>query len=236
MDSLGGNAKHGQGQFVIAEADESDGSFLHLPATYGIVTNVDNDHLDHFGNLAAIEDAFVDFVGESSPFYRRLAAVCGEDAGVRRVPGSFHEARRGLRIFREGFRLLRDRIVQSTGIGSELRPCIQRAVGRLVDGSRSSRCPGAAQRPERARRRSPSRSQLRIPFGTIARGLSEFKGVKRRFEIKYQDAVRVRAIIDDYGHHPTEVAADHRRGPDLLEGQDPDRLSSASLFTHAALP
>ena len=64
VDSLGGNAKLGKGQFVVAEADESDGSFLHLPATFAIVTNIDNDHLDHFGSLAAIENAFVDFVGK----------------------------------------------------------------------------------------------------------------------------------------------------------------------------
>ncbi|MGZ3698665.1 MAG: UDP-N-acetylmuramate--L-alanine ligase, partial [Bdellovibrionota bacterium] len=68
VDSFGGNAKLGQGELVVAEADESDGSFLHLPATYGVVTNIDNDHLDHFGNLGAIEDAFVDFVGKL-PFY-----------------------------------------------------------------------------------------------------------------------------------------------------------------------
>ena len=82
VDSFGGNAKLGQGKYVVAEADESDGSFLHLPATYGVVTNIDNDHLDHFGNISAVENAFVNFVGKL-PFYG-VAAVCGEDAGVRR--------------------------------------------------------------------------------------------------------------------------------------------------------
>src|SRR3954470_10035429 len=85
VDSLGGNAKHGQGQFVVAEADESDGSFLHLPATYAIVTNVDNDHLDHFGTMEALEDAFAVFVGKL-PFYG-LAVICGDDPGVRRCLG-----------------------------------------------------------------------------------------------------------------------------------------------------
>jgi UDP-N-acetylmuramate--alanine ligase len=87
VDSLGGNAKLGQGQFVVAEADESDGSFLHLPATFGVVTNIDNDHLDHFGNMGAIEEAFVNFVGKL-PFYG-LAAVCAEDPGVRRCLSRF---------------------------------------------------------------------------------------------------------------------------------------------------
>src|SRR5579885_244079 len=82
VDHLGGNAKHGQGQFVVAEADESDGSFLYLPATYAIVTNIDNDHLDHFGTMEALEDAFLGFVGKL-PFYG-LAIVCGDDPGVRR--------------------------------------------------------------------------------------------------------------------------------------------------------
>ena len=83
VDSLGGNAKLGQGKYVVAEADESDGSFLHLPATLGVVTNIDNDHLDHFKSLEAIEQAFVDFVGKL-PFYG-VAAVCADDPGVRRV-------------------------------------------------------------------------------------------------------------------------------------------------------
>src|SRR4051812_7650367 len=82
VDSLGGNAKLGQGEYVVAEADESDGSFLHLPATFGVITNIDNDHLDHFGSLGAIEDAFLQFVAKI-PFYG-VVAVCGEDPGVRR--------------------------------------------------------------------------------------------------------------------------------------------------------
>src|SRR3954470_882021 len=83
VDSLGGNAKLGQGKYLVAEADESDGSFLHLPATLGVVTNIDNDHLDHYGSLAAVKDAFVQFIGKL-PFYG-MAAVCGEDPGVRRI-------------------------------------------------------------------------------------------------------------------------------------------------------
>ena len=82
VDSLGGNAKWGSGQFVVAEADESDGSFLRLPGTFGVITNIDNDHLDHYGSLEAVETAFVDFVS-NMPFYG-LVAVCAEDPGVRR--------------------------------------------------------------------------------------------------------------------------------------------------------
>src|SRR4030042_1995922 len=78
----GGNAKRGQGRYVVAEADESDGSFLHLPATFGIVTNIDNDHMDHFGTMENLDLAFRQFVGKL-PFYG-MAAVCGEDLGVRR--------------------------------------------------------------------------------------------------------------------------------------------------------
>src|SRR6478735_8803166 len=73
VDSFGGNAKLGQGKYLVAEADESDGSFLHLPATLGIVTNIDNDHLDHYGSIAAVENAFIEFIGKL-PFYG-VAAV-----------------------------------------------------------------------------------------------------------------------------------------------------------------
>jgi UDP-N-acetylmuramate--alanine ligase len=204
VDSLGGNAKLGQGKYVVAEADESDGSFLHLPATYGVVTNVDNDHLDHFGSLTRIEDAFVDFVGKL-PFYG-VAAVCGEDAGVRRCLSRFTKPVVTYGFSREFDTFATD--VLDEGIGSSFRVSYRDGSGALVSPE------------ERVRLAVPGRhnvlnalaaisvaTRMEVPFGALVRGLAEFRGVKRRFEVRWQDTARRRVIIDDYGHHPTEIMA-----------------------------
>lgn len=204
VNSLGGNAKLGQGQFVVAEADESDGSFLHLPATYGVVTNIDNDHLDHFGNLTAIEDAFVDFVGKL-PFYG-LAAVCGEDAGVKRC--MLRWTKPFLTYgFSDEWNLFADSVVYR-GLGSRFQVYLRESVGEKPQllGEVTLSVPGK-HNVLNALACSLIALQLGVPFETIAKGLQEFHGVKRRFDIRWEDSVRKRAIVDDYGHHPTEIAA-----------------------------
>ncbi len=204
VDSLGGNAKLGQGRFVVAEADESDGSFLHLPATFGIVTNIDNDHLDHYGNISAVESAFIDFVGKL-PFYG-VAAVCGEDAGVRRCLDRF-----GKPVVTYGFSPEFDFYatqVEVREMGSDFEVYGRRQVGgeRELLGRVSLEVPGR-HNVLNALAAVAIAIQLKVPFETIARGLAEFRGVKRRFEIKHHDPVRNRVIVDDYGHHPTEITA-----------------------------
>src|SRR5690606_30452396 len=81
--ALGGNAKLGKGDFLVAEADESDKSFLKLPATIAIVTNIDNDHLNNYGTIQNIKDAFVDFVNRI-PFYG-MAILCQDDENVKSI-------------------------------------------------------------------------------------------------------------------------------------------------------
>lgn len=203
LDSIGSNAKLGQGQLVVAEADESDGSFLHLPATYGVVTNIDNDHLDHFGSLAAIENAFVDFVGKL-PFYG-AAAVCAEDPGVRRCLGRWFKP-----VVTYGFSEEWDfsaSVVASSGPTSTFTARARGRDGKPIPlGNIVLNVPG---------RHNILNSlacvaigmQLDLPFEKIARGLAEFRGVKRRFEVRWRDPKGNRVIVDDYGHHPTEIAA-----------------------------
>lgn len=209
VDSLGGNAKLGQGQYVVAEADESDGSFLHLPATFGVITNIDNDHLDYFGNLQAVEDAFLNFVGKL-PFYG-LAAVCGEDSGVKRCLHRFTKP------------------VMTYGFSSESSPADWDISAEDVDCQpRSSSFKVFRKDPSTGKRELlgtavlsfPGKHnvlnalaaisiaiQLEVSFGNICKGLSLFKGVKRRFDILWQDTSKKRVIVDDYAHHPTEIAA-----------------------------
>jgi UDP-N-acetylmuramate--alanine ligase len=204
VDSLGGNAKHGQGQFVVAEADESDGSFLHLPATYAIVTNVDNDHLDHFGTMEALEDAFVGFIAKL-PFYG-LAIVCGDDPGVRRClehfikPFQTYGLSKACDYYASGIR--------HEGFGStfevfgrERHDQSHKSFGRFTLG-----VPGEHNVLNAVAVFALCR-KLDLDSETIREGLAEFRGVKRRFEIRWRSKKGDSLVVEDYGHHPTEIAA-----------------------------
>jgi len=203
VDSLGGNAKLGQGKYVVAEADESDGSFLHLPAMYGVITNIDNDHLDHYGSLASVEDAFVDFVGKI-PFYG-LVAVCGEDAGVKRCLDRMTKP-----VTTYGFSSQWDFYadqIQTIGTGSRFQ-----VWQRVIDAPHRALGAVTLHVPGRHNVLNALASvaiglKLGVPFAEIASALGEFRGVKRRFEVCYQDEKTQRTVVDDYGHHPTEIAA-----------------------------
>ena len=197
VDSLGGNAKLGHGEYVVAEADESDGSFLHLPAMYGIITNIDNDHLDHFGSLLAVEDAFVDFVAKL-PFYG-FAAVCADDPGVRRCLSRFTKP------------------VVTYGFAPDCNFCAMDVVNDKTCTEFSVQLHG--RRLGRIRINVPGRHNvlnalavvaicngLGLPFEKISAGLAAYSGVRRRFDIRYKNDITRRAVIDDYGHHPTEIA------------------------------
>ena len=193
VDLLGGNAKLGQGQFVVAEADESDGSFLHLPASYGIITNIDNDHLDHYGSLMNIENAFVDFVGKF-PFYG-LVSVCAEDEGVRRCLERFTKP-----VTTYGFSKEWEFWAQEI----ELKPFGTRFL--TPQGWVELKIPGK-HNVLNALSTIPIALKFGIPFPKIAEGLEMFQGVDRRFQIRFQDEKRKTVVIDDYGHHPTEISA-----------------------------
>ena len=204
VDSLGGNAKLGQGPLVVAEADESDGSFLQLPATYAIVTNVDNDHLDHFQNLGAIDDAFVNFVGKI-PFYGAVA-VCAEDGGVKRNLARFTKP-----FVTYGMSALCDIYaseVKLEGMGSTYRVHARAsaAEGHEALGTFRLNVPGEHNVLNSLAAITIAR-QLEVPVEKMRAALAEFRGVKRRFEVRWKDEATKRAIVDDYGHHPTEVAA-----------------------------
>lgn len=203
VDSLGGNAKLGQGDYVVAEADESDGSFLHLPATYGVVTNVDNDHLDHFGNIQGVEDAFVEFVAKL-PFYG-VAAVCGEDSGVCRILGRLTKPTVTYGLS-ERWDTWASK-VEPDGMGSRFEVSCRGSTGKQERlGAVAIHVPGVHNVLNALACVAIGRA-LDLPFVSILEGLGSFRGVKRRFEIRWQDRDRKMAVVDDYGHHPTEIAA-----------------------------
>lgn len=203
LDSIGSNAKLGQGAYVIAEADESDGSFLHLPAAYGVITNIDNDHLDHYGSITKVEDAFVEFVGKL-PFYG-AAAVCGDDPGVKRCMSRFTKPVLTYGMSEDANFFARD--VKTQGAGSDFEVMARgmsgasRPMGRVI-----LNVPGR-HNVLNALAVIALATQMDLPFDKIAKGLGEYRGVKRRFEVRWKDEARNRLIVDDYGHHPTEIAA-----------------------------
>ena len=208
VGALGGNAKLGQSEFVVAEADESDGSFLHLPATFVAVTNIDNDHLDHFKNLSAIENAFVDFVGRI-PFYGK-AVVCLDDTGVQRVFSRFTKP------------------VTTYGLtdGSDYR-----AVGLQTQGSGFKfelhfenrkqatielKVPGRHNVLNALAAAALAR-KIGVSWDDIQSGLESFLGADRRFQTKWKQ--KDQWIVDDYGHHPTEIKATLGAARSLWKGR-----------------
>lgn len=199
VDSLGGNAKLGQGQFVVAEADESDGSFLQLPATYGIITNIDDDHLDYYGTVAAIDDAFSAFVS-NLPFYG-LAAVCLDDPGVERCLERFNKP-----LVTYGTVPSADFIARNIRMEGLVSRFEVHRSGQGLLGEIELHIPGRHNVLNALAVVALSLG-MGLSFDEVSRGLRQFRGVKRRFEIRWQDTARRQAIIDDYGHHPTEIAA-----------------------------
>ncbi len=199
VDALGGNALLGQGEYVLAEADESDGSFIHLPATYAIITNIDADHLDHFSGLDAIDEAFIGFVRQI-PFYGK-SIVCGDDLGVQRCMPKFAKPFLTYGSSPEFDYYLKD-LRQVPG-RTEF-DVYSREIGKLgrirlsVQGDHNAMNALSVVALAHA---------MGIEFDQISAGLSKFSGVKRRFETRYEDTSRSIRIVDDYGHHPTEISA-----------------------------
>jgi UDP-N-acetylmuramate--alanine ligase len=189
-------ARLGQGPFLVAEADESDGSFLHLSPVIAVITNVEPEHLDHYGTADAMEDAFAAFANRL-PFWGR-AVLCLDDPGVQRLL-----ARIARRRTTYGFSAQADWVAQDVvrdGGGS--RFAVRRSGAAL--GSARVALPGR-HNVSNALAALAVAAELDVPFARAAEALASFAGVERRFERK-GDARGVR-VVDDYGHHPTEIRA-----------------------------
>lgn len=198
VDSLGGNAKLGQSQFVVTEADESDGSFLQLPAIWGVITNIDNDHLDHYGSIQDIESAFVQFVSQL-PFYG-AAAVCLDDPGVKRCLTRLTKP-----VLTYGASGDADyRMMDWTPL--EMGSRFQVFERTQLLGSFETQVPGKHNALNALAAITLCR-ELGLSIEQIQKGLFAFKGVKRRFEIRWRSPSQRQVIVDDYGHHPTEISS-----------------------------
>ncbi len=193
-------ARHGDGDVVVAEADESDGSFLAYSPEVAIVTNVEADHLDHYGTREAFEDAFAAFAERVVP--GGSLVLCLDDDGARRLAARASD--RGVPVV--GYGEAADAVVRL----GEWRP--DGAGGSVVvtdtrDGTRVDlvlQVPGAHNGLDAAAAWTAARL-LGVPADVAAAALAEFRGTGRRFEDRgTRGGVRV---VDDYAHHPTEVAA-----------------------------
>lgn len=196
VDALGGNAKFGLGDFLIAEADESDKSFLKLPATIAIVTNIDNDHLNNYGSIQAIKDAFIEFINRI-PFYGR-AILCVDDENVRSILPLVKKP-----MITYGLSVSADLQARSV-IFEDFHSNFEVWLSGKKLGNAVCNVPGQ-HNVLNTLAAIATGLEIGLDFSMISAGLAKFRGVKRRFEIKGERAGIT--IVDDYGHHPTEVRA-----------------------------
>ncbi len=196
LKSFHSNARLGAGRYLVAEADESDGSFVRLPSSVAVITNIDLEHLDYYGGLEAIKNGFVEYANRV-PFYGAVLA-CADDQNVRDVLPRIK--RRKITYSLEGDADLRGTIVAREGHGTRF------SVEYLGEpfGEISLGMPGRHY-ISNALAACLVGMEMQIPFYAIKKGLEEFEGVGRRFEIK--GTANGVTVVDDYGHHPTEIAA-----------------------------
>jgi UDP-N-acetylmuramate--alanine ligase len=202
INAYGTNTRLGEGEWMVVEADESDGSFLRLPAVAAVVTNMDPEHLDHWGTEEAMKQGYAQFVG-NIPFYG-FAVLCADHPNVQAMIPSIDR-----RLITYGFsqqadvraeRLITDRM------GATFEVTVHdRATGRTRQ-LKPMRLPMLGQHNvQNALAAIAVGIEMDIDEGTIRSALAGFKGVKRRFT-RVGEANGIQ-VIDDYGHHPVEIAA-----------------------------
>ncbi len=196
VTGLGSNARLGQGEYLVAEADESDGSFLKLAPTIAVVTTIDAEHLDHYGSLEAIREAFVTFVNKV-PFYGS-AVLCLDQPNIQMLIPRIEK-----RVITYGLESGADLVARRlalSGMTSRFE-VVQR--GNLL-GECALQIPGR-HNVLNALASIGAGLDLEIPFVTIQKALAGFAGVQRRFQIRGR--ARGVTVVDDYGHHPAEIRA-----------------------------
>ncbi|CAN7331032.1 UDP-N-acetylmuramate--L-alanine ligase [Rhizobium rhizogenes] len=236
INAYGTNARMGEGEWMVVEADESDGTFLKLPADVAVVTNIDPEHLDHYGNFDAVRAAFRQFV-ENVPFYG-FGVLCIDHPEVQSLVGRIEDRKiitygenpqadvRFANVRIDGTRSLFDIEIRRrrTGKVIHIKDLVMPMPGRH-NISNATAAVAVANR-------------LGISNEAIARGLASFGGVKRRFTLTGEwNGVKV---FDDYGHHPVEIKAVLKAAREACKGRviavhQPHRYSRlSSLFEEFA--
>src|SRR6266550_4631019 len=220
LSAFGSNARLGRGEYLVAEADESDRSFLMLLPTIAVVTNIDREHMESYGSFADLQQTFADFANKV-PFYGSVIA-CADDEGLAAILPRLNRplvtyglGGRVRQVGRVG-RMGEDRQERRKGVHIEASDVEIGAFGGRCVVHRGDR--DAHERLGELRLAIPGRHNLQnalaavavadrlgIDFGKVASALANFHGAERRFERHGEpDGV---LVVDDYGHHPTEIAA-----------------------------
>ena len=196
VKGLDSNARLGQGKFLVAEADESDGSFLLLTPTLAIVTNIDPEHLDHYGSIERVHEAYLQFINRV-PFYG-LAVLCLDHVAVRALLPRVRK-----RFVTYGLAGDADLQAVHTRVSAHGTRFDVLERGRWI--GEIQLCMPGRHNAQNALAVVAAASEVGVPFETTARALASFEGIHRRFELKGE--VGGVSVIDDYGHHPEEVKA-----------------------------
>ena len=198
FEKIKSTAMLGKGEWLIAEADESDGSFNKLSPEIAIITNIDSDHMDHFKTFENLKKAFLDFAYRI-PFYGMLV-VCGDDPDIRELFSNFSK-----RIVFYGFDLKNDYIIDGEkGHYAIYKNNINLGTKIKIGDLKLPHAPGKHNALNATASLIASLA-AGIDFEMCALGLEKFEGVDRRFH--YKGEVNQVTVYDDYGHHPTEVRA-----------------------------
>jgi len=202
LSAFGSNARLGRGEYMVAEADESDRSFLKLSPTVAVITNLDREHMDAYGGFADLQQAFVDFANKV-PFYGAVVA-CADDAELSHVLPRF--TRRVVTYGIDGAYDVSASGVVLAGFGSRCSVTHRDAHGDHLAalGTMTLAVPGMHS-VRNALAAVAVGLELDVPFAKIAAALAEFHGAERRFERR--GIINGISVVDDYGHHPTEIAA-----------------------------
>ena len=205
LNAAGANSRLGSGDYIVVEADESDASFLNLLPVMAVVTNIDADHMDTYGHdFAKLKSAFVEFI-HRMPFYG-AAILCSDDPGVRSIMPMISRP-----VVTYGFG--DDAMVRAVNVVADagtMQFTVQRRNGvRMPDLRVSLNLPGD-HNVLNALAAIAVATELELPDGPVVKGLAEFNGVGRRFQ-RYGEQPAADGgtftLIDDYGHHPVEMAA-----------------------------
>jgi UDP-N-acetylmuramate--alanine ligase len=196
LASIGSNARLGDGDIIVAEADESDGSFLKLSPTIAVITNIDREHLDYYPGITEIKDAFLKFAN-IVPFYGCIV-MCNDNEHVREIAGSIKR-----RVITYGIdhpadycasdiRLLENKTIYQLSYQGQILGDVELVVPGLFNVYNSMAAAAVGR-------------ELGLDMVTVRKGLLAFTGVQRRLEVKGTEGAIT--VVDDYGHHPTEILA-----------------------------
>lgn len=213
LNVLGSNARLGQGRFLVAEADESDGTFLLLSPTIVVVTNIDPEHLDFYGDMERVKAAYLDFINRV-PFYGR-AILCLDSVNVRALLPQVRK-----RFVTYGTSPEAEFTARNLTVSGLTTRCEVWHGDELL-GDLCLNLPGRHYALNALAVVAVSR-ELGIPFSHVQEALSNFAGIQRRFEVKGEAAGVV--VVDDYGHHPEEVRATLRAAREGMASENNRRL------------